>query len=468
MPRPPRRPAPPPRPQASRPQPARGEPAADVAGLPARRLAGEVFEAVTEQRQPLDETLDRVLSGPAGRELPDRDRALVRAIATVAVRRFGTIRRVLLDRLTSGLPDQGGPLPQVLATAVAQLLFMDVPDHAAVDLAIRLLQEDRHGQRYTKLANGVLRRVGRERDAILAALDPLALDTPAWLRRRWIAAYGEATAQRIAAAHMAEAAVDLTLRDQGDEAGWTAALGAMVLPTGSRRLPERAPLPSLPGYAEGAWWVQDAAAAMPARLLAVTPGERVADLCAAPGGKTAQLAAAGAAVTAVDRSAPRLERLKANMARLGLTVEILVADATEMEATGSYDAVLVDAPCSATGTMRRHPDVAWTKDDQDVFRLAALQARLLSRAVDLVRPGGRIVYCTCSLEPEEGEAQVRSLLARDDRVERRPVAADEVGGLAEVVTADGDVRTLPFMLPHEDPRLSGLDGFFASRLVRVR
>jgi 16S rRNA (cytosine967-C5)-methyltransferase len=437
----------------------------DSAGLPARRIAAEAFAAVTEDGLALDETLDRLLAAPQGQALPERDRMLVRAIATVAVRRFGTIRRALLDRLTTGLPEQGGPLPQVLATAAAQLLFMDVPDHAAVDIAVRLLQQDRHGSRYTKLANGLLRRIGRERDEILAAQDPLALDTPTWLRRRWVAAYGEATAARIAAAHMREASVDITVKS--DPEGWAQRLDALLLPTGSLRLRERTALPALDGYEDGAWWVQDAAAALPALILAASPGERVADLCAAPGGKTAQLAAAGALVTAVDRSEPRLRRLVANLARLKLPVETAVADATALP-PADYDAVLLDAPCTATGTLRRHPDVAWTKSEEDVGRLAALQSRLLARAVDLVRPGGRIVYCTCSLEPEEGEAQVEALLARDDRVRREPIRADEVPGLPEAVTDAGDLRTLPFMLPHEDPRLAGIDGFFAARLVRIR
>ncbi|MHB2168402.1 RsmB/NOP family class I SAM-dependent RNA methyltransferase [Alsobacter sp. R-9] len=439
--------------------------ARDTAGMPARRLAAEAFAAVTEDGLALDDTLDRLIASPQGQALEDRDRALARAIATVAVRRFGTIRRALLDRLATGLPEQGGTLPQVLATAAAQLLFMDVPDHAAVDTAVRLLQQDRHGQRYTKLANGLLRRIGRERDAILAAQDPLMLDTPAWLRRRWIAAYGEAVAARIAAAHMHEAAVDLSVKT--DAAAWAERLDARLLPGGSLRLRPRTPVQDLPGFAEGAWWVQDAAAALPARLLRPSPGERILDLCAAPGGKTAQLAAAGAQVTAVDRSEPRMRRLVGNLNRLGLAVETRVADAQDLP-SGDSDAVLLDAPCSATGTLRRHPDVAWTKSDEDVARLAGLQARLLAHAVDLVRPGGRIVYCTCSLEPEEGEAQVAALLARDDRVKRDPISPDELPGLAEAVTAEGDLRTLPFHLPDDDPRQSGLDGFFASRLVRVR
>ena len=220
-------------------------------------------------------------------------------------------------------------------------------------------------------------------------------------------------------------------------------------------------MPDLPGFAEGAWWVQDAAAAMPARLLAPQAGERIADLCAAPGGKTAQLAAAGAQVLAVDRSRERLARLTENLARLRLEAEIRVADATALPERGAFDAVLVDAPCSSTGTLRRHPDVAWTKSEADIAALAAIQTRLIDAAIALVRPGGRIVYCTCSLEPEEGEAQARTALERHPRLAREPILPEEVGGLAAAVTRKGDLRILPShaLLP-EAP---GLDGFFAAR-----
>jgi 16S rRNA (cytosine967-C5)-methyltransferase len=220
----------------------------------------------------------------------------------------------------------------------------------------------------------------------------------------------------------------------------------------------------LPGFADGAWWVQDAAAALPARLLAVKPGERVADFCAAPGGKTAQLAAASADVVAVDRSAKRLVRLSENLERLKLAAETRVADATILDAP-PFDAILLDAPCSATGTLRRHPDVAWTKDEMDVRRLADLQRRLLDAAARLLRPGGRLVYCTCSLEPEEGEEQAASFLARHPDFSRVPVTADEVGGLTDLVSPEGDLRTLPFHLSVDGAR-GGLDGFFAARFVR--
>ena len=253
---------------------------------------------------------------------------------------------------------------------------------------------------------------------------------------------------------------------KSDPAHWAEALGGQVLPTGSVRAIVHGPVPRLAGYDDGAWWVQDAAAALPAQLLGDVRGKSVADLCAAPGGKTAQLAAAGARVTAVDRSASRLERLKQNLARLNLAADTVTADVTEWQSE-PFDAVLLDAPCSATGTIRRHPDIPWLKRESDIATLAALQRRLLARAVELTRPGGLIVYCTCSLEPDEGVEPVTELLARDSRVRRRPVVASELPGLADFLDAAGDLRTLPCQLPDSRPQMSGLDGFYACRIERV-
>jgi 16S rRNA (cytosine967-C5)-methyltransferase len=307
----------------------------------------------------------------------------------------------------------------------------------------------------------------RERAEILAQPgDPLSDNTPDWLARRWNAAYGQETARAIAAAHLQGAALDITV--QSDAVEWAERLGGVALPTGSVRLHEiRSPVAELPGYAEGQWWVQDAAAALPAILLGVKPGDRVADLCAAPGGKTAQLAAAGASVLAVDRSSPRLERLSQNFSRLGLEAEIRVGDALALPDEAAFDAVLLDAPCSATGTLRRHPDVAWTKTESDIGRLIGLQKRLFDKAATLVRPGGRLVYCTCSLEREEGEAQVTTFLTRNPDFERVPVRPEELGGLSEVIDPSGDLRTLPAHLNGVAPEArGGLDGFFATRLRR--
>jgi 16S rRNA (cytosine967-C5)-methyltransferase len=351
----------------------------------------------------------------------------------------------------------------LLATGAAQILFLDVPDHAAVDLAVRLARAEKNLQHAAGLVNAVLRRLARERDAVLAQADPLHVDTPGWLAARWSAAYGTERARAIAAAHVTAASVDVTVKD--DAPGWAERLGGIVLPTQSVRLIARTPVRELPGYAEGAWWVQDAAAALPARLLGPRPGERIADLCAAPGGKTAQLAHAGAQVVAVDKSARRLSRLADNMARLGLSVDVREADVLELD-EAPFDAVLLDAPCSATGTIRRHPDVAWAKRPEDVAVLAGLQRQLLDKAAALVRRGGRLVYCTCSLEPEEGEAQIASFLARHGSFTRAPVDAREVGGLSELIDARGDVRALPCHLSDLGEGRAGLDGFFVARLLK--
>jgi 16S rRNA (cytosine967-C5)-methyltransferase len=439
-----------------------------VPGLKARKLAMLAIDDFLVRSQPIDDSFEKLAAGPDGAGLEPRDRALARAIVMVATRRLGTIGSALSSRMERGLPKHSGRLESILVTAAAQLLYLDVPDHAAVDLGIRLVHEDPEGRRFVKFANAVLRSVARERDDILAADDPLGRDTPEWLRTRWIKRYGEAQARKIASAHMTEPSVDITTRDNPAE--WAEKLDAIVLPTGSLRLRARTDIADLPGYNSGAWWVQDAAAALPVRLLAPQPGEMIADLCAAPGGKTAQLAAAGAHVTAVDRSAKRLERLHDNMTRLGLHAEIVTADATKFRG-GPFDAILLDAPCSATGTIRRHPDVAWTKTDDDLGRLMALQARLLDHAVNLLKVGGRLIYCTCSLEPEEGEDQIEALLKRCDHITRARFDRSDMialgSELACAINAQGELRTLPFMLPADESRLAGLDGFFAARLIRT-
>jgi 16S rRNA (cytosine967-C5)-methyltransferase len=239
-----------------------------------------------------------------------------------------------------------------------------------------------------------------------------------------------------------------------------------VLPTGSVRTLPHGPVPLMPGFNEGAWWVQDAAAALPARLFGGVEGSSVADLCAAPGGKTLQLAQAGARVTAVDRSEPRLGRLRENLQRCGLTADVVAADAAEWSG-GPFDAVLVDAPCSSTGTIRRHPDIAWLKRPADLTSLVALQRRLLERAITLTRPDGTIVFCTCSLEPEEGEQLIAAMLADHPEVRRNPILVNEINGLEGLITPAGELRTLPCHWGDPDPRLAGLDGFYAARLERI-
>jgi 16S rRNA (cytosine967-C5)-methyltransferase len=437
-------------------------------GLAARRFAAEVIEDVIKRRLPLDDRLDRLSHNALYSALSQSDRGLTRAIATAALRRYGTIRKTLGDRMPLGIPPRSGRLESILIAGCAQILVLDTPPHAAVDTSVSLAREDKDGKHFADLTNAVLRRIAGEKAEILANADPLGVDTPSWLADRWKAAYGAEKAALIAASHMQEPSIDLSVKE--DAAGWAEKLEAVLMPTGSVRLTVRTAIPLLPGFEEGAWWVQDAAASIPAKLLRAKPGQRILDLCAAPGGKTAQLAQTGATITAVDRSATRMVRLQQNIDRLGLVVATEVAEAADYTAE-LFDGVLLDAPCSATGTIRRHPDVAWSKTLQDIFKLCALQARLLDRAATLVKVGGVLVYATCSLERDEGETQIERFLERNSAFQREPILAVEIGDHSDLLQSDlltehGDLRCLPCHWPHAVDRLAGMDGFFASRLVR--
>jgi 16S rRNA (cytosine967-C5)-methyltransferase len=438
-------------------------PRPEAAGLAARRVAADLLDGVLRRHRPLDEQLDGKTAHPGIAALAERDRALARRLVATVLRRLGTLRWLLGNFLERGLPADAPRVETALLVGAAQILWLDVPDHAAVDLSVRLIQADRRGGRYVGLVNAVLRRVAQHGALRLVDVDTVALDTPDWLMARWVRHYGTETARAIALSNGHEPPLDLTVKQ--DHESWAARLRGRLLPTGTVRTIAHGPVSLLPGYVEGAWWVQDGAAALPVRLFGDVRDRTVADLCAAPGGKTAQLAFAGARVTAVDRSDMRLARLRENLARLGLSAEMIAADATEWQG-GPFDAVLVDAPCSSTGTIRRHPDIPWLKREADITALISLQHRLLDRAVALVKPGGTIVYCTCSLEPDENEEVIAALLARAPGVRRSPVAAPEVFGLGEVLSQAGDLRTLPCHLPDPDPRLGGIDGFYAARLQK--
>jgi 16S rRNA (cytosine967-C5)-methyltransferase len=438
----------------------------EVPGLAARRIAADILDGVLHKRRTLDDQLDGSAAHPGLKTLADRDRALMRRLVATILRRLGTLGHVLSRLLDRGMPSDAPRAQSALLIGAAQILWMDVPDHAAVDLSVRLVQSDRRAAKYAGLVNAVLRRCAREGEGLIAEVKGEMLDLPPWLTKRWIAHYGEATAREMATAIGFEPSLDLTVKAEPEQ--WASRLHGMVLPTGSVRTLLQGSVTMLPGFAEGQWWVQDAAAALPARLLGDVAGQTILDLCAAPGGKTAQLALAGAEVIALDRSPARMARLRDNFNRLALQAETVVADAGEWQSTkpDGFDAILLDAPCTSTGTIRRHPDVAWLRDESDIAQLASLQRRLLQKAVSLLKPGGRLVYCTCSLEPEEGEAAIAELLAADGGLRRVPIEPAEVGGLAELISRDGDLRTLPCHLPHADPRFAGLDGFYAARLVR--
>jgi 16S rRNA (cytosine967-C5)-methyltransferase len=444
----------------------RDSPAAREAqvGLPARRAAIELLSAVIDKKQPLDDILSRSLATGWMFDLPARDRALARAIVATSLRRRGEIDRVLDTFLERGMPDKAGKLYPILLSGAAQLIFLKTPPHAAIDLAVGLAQWDYPARRYDKLVNAVLRRVAKEGDSIVASLDAPRVNTPDWLWDRWVARYGEERAHAIAAANLVEPPLDLTVKS--DPQHWAIEMSGRVLPTGSVRLLPKGRIEALPGFEQGAWWVQDVAASLPAHLMGDVTAKRVADLCAAPGGKTAQLVLAGASVVAVDISKTRLKTLSANLARLGLAAATIAADAATWSPDERFDAILLDAPCSSTGTIRRHPDIPYLKSPKDIEALATLQARLLDNAAALLKPGGTLVYSTCSLELEEGEAQIAALLARNPDIKVDPILPSQVFGQGDWLQPPGFLRTFPFELDLGTPEWSGMDGFFAARLKR--
>lgn len=409
----------------------------------------QFLEAALARRAGLDEAL----AGPATRGLSPRERAFARALTMAALRHLGTIDRALEPKLQRAPPER---VRTLLRLGMAQLFWLDVPDHAAVSTMVALADRTKATRSFKGLVNAILR--GLQRDG-RPADDPEAL-APPWLMARWQAAFGPDDARAVAAAIADEPATDITARDPADAAALAELLEGEALPGGSIRTRKRGDLAEWPAFDEGRWWVQDAAAAIPARLLATKAGESALDLCAAPGGKTLQLAATGATVVAVDRSADRLKRVTENLARTHLTAEVIAADVIKWDAARAFDAVLLDAPCSATGTFRRHPDVLWAATPGDIAKLAMVQARLLDAAARRVKPGGRLVYCVCSLEPEEGEAQARAFQTRRPEFAPDPIASGEGGAPAASVSPEGWLRILPHHLD------GGVDGFFAARFIR--
>ena len=331
----------------------------EVPGLAARRIAADILDGVLHKHRTLDDQLDGAAAHPGLKTLADRDRALMRRLVATILRRLGTLGHLLSRLLDRGIPTDAPRAQSALLIGAAQILWMDVPDHAAVDLSVRLVQSDRRAAKYAGLVNAVLRRCAREGQPLIDEVKAQTLDIPPWLLARWIGAYGETTARQVALAIGYEPSLDITVKS--DAAQWASRLHGETLPTGTVRTLLQGSVTMLPGFTEGQWWVQDAAAALPTRLFGDVGGKTIVDLCAAPGGKTAQLAQAGARVTAVDRSPARMARLRDNLARLSLQADDVVTDAAEWpgQGNGGVDGVLVDAPCTSTGTIRRHPDVAW-------------------------------------------------------------------------------------------------------------
>ncbi|WP_244484477.1 RsmB/NOP family class I SAM-dependent RNA methyltransferase [Mesorhizobium sp. Root552] len=435
-------------------------------GLAARKAAARLLAAVIDAHTPLDGLTDNEHGHPQYMSLDMRDRALVRAILATALRHRVTIGNLISHRLDKPLPANATALSHILHVAAAQVLFLDIPDSAAVDLAVTHAKSDPRTVRFSGLVNALLRALVRAKETELAKTLAATDDAPEWFLSKLIEAYGLDEARSILAAHRLEAPVDITVKSSPEM--WAERLGGVVLPTGSVRLEKlTAAVTELPGFKEGAWWVQDTAASLPARLLGDIRGLSVADLCAAPGGKTAQLILAGASVTAMDTSKSRLARLRQNLERLSLSADVVQADLLKFQPEKPFDAVLLDAPCSSTGTVRRHPDVPWTKTPDDIAKLADLQRRLIAKAVAITKPGGTIVFSNCSLDPLEGEDLLSTFLTETPGVRIDPVSISEVDGIAPFVTEQGTLRTTPAGLNLGSASLSGLDGFFAARLRKV-
>ena len=430
--------------------------------LPVREVALAVFDAIALKH----DTLDRAFGdNVAFAKLNGLDRALVRMIVTTTIRRLGQIDDLIAQAMNGAPAPTPELLRSLLRVSVAQTVFMKIPDHAAVNLSVNLTE--RIGlARQKGLVNAVLRRIARDGKTWTTRQDIPRLNIPKWMLENWIDAYGRRRALDAAQGSLTEAPLDISVKDPTQIDHWAAQLDAIVLPTGTLRLKiSGGTIESLPGYSDGAWWVQDAAAALPVTFLGDVAGKTVIDLCAAPGGKTAQLAARGAQVIAVDRNDQRLAVLTRNLERLGLKnqVEPIVADGAVYMPRDPVDAVLIDAPCTATGTLRRNPDITLHRRPEDVGRMAAVQDKLLNRATKMVKPGGLLVYAVCSLQSEEGEDQIARFLSRHPDFDIAPLTPDDVGGEASYLTKDGFLR----LLPGGTDRSRVMDGFFTARLRRL-
>ena len=420
-----------------------------------RYAAQQVLHQVLDRRRPLDEA---ILEEPTWTKIHGRDRGFARVLVTTVLRRLGQIDDAI-GRFVQRPPEgKDAYIGLVLRLAAAQLMFLDTPPHAAVDQATSMTR----GPGMKSMVNAVLRRLSEARGDLFREQDAERLNLPDWLWRSWCEAYGETTTRAIIRAQMQEPPLDITLREAEFPENWAERLQGRVMPTGSIRLAKTTHVPSMFGYGQGAWWVQDAAATLPALLMGDVAGKTIVDLAAAPGGKTLQLCAAGAKVIAVDQSRERLERLFENLERTNLSADTDVADGRYWKPRALVDAVLLDAPCSTTGTARRHPDVIWNKTPAAVASITQVQDALLKNAATMVKPGGMLVYACCSLQPEEGPKRIEAFLRRRPTWARQPVGKGEVAGTADFITADGDLRTLP---SHWADR-GGIDGFYIARLVR--
>ena len=423
------------------------------AGLAARRAAVEILVSVLDRRQFLG---DAISQNTALKYMPANDRAFARLLVSTVLRRLPEIDQAFQQFLERPLPKNPKKLFQLLRTGTAQLLFLKMPPHAVVNTSVELVSEFQNNK-FKGLINAILRKVATIKNE---AENPAKLNTPDWLWKSWVGQYGEDSATAIGLQHLANPPIDISAKEK--PIFWAQSLGAELLPTGTIRLTAGGHPSEWAGFEGGHWWIQDAAAAIPVKLLGDIAGKTVIDLCAAPGGKTAQLVNAGATVTAVDISGTRITRLESNLARMQMSAKTIVADLRQWRPNDPADIVLLDAPCTATGTCRRHPDILRLRNESDVEKLTAVQSTLLDAAAEMVTPGGLLLYVTCSLQPQEGPDQISSFLNRHSNFHRARFDVSVCKTLESAFSADGSFRTLP---SHWSNR-GGMDGFFAVVLKR--
>ncbi len=425
--------------------------------MTSREIALQIINNVLQGGATLEGAIERYSD-----KFSSDDKRFVRHLTTTTIRRLGQLDRIINHCTKTKLGNTQMAVRHVLRLGICQLLFTDVPAHAAVNTSVNLV--DRRvikKLRYLKnTVNAVLRKVDREGDTLLKKFGNSRLNISKDLLKRWDARYGQTTVKSIIDQILVEAPLDLSLKNESEEQKWLDALDGKSLPTKGIRLQSAGNIRNLPGFEEGAWWVQDLAAQLPAKLLAAGKKDEVLDLCAAPGGKTLQSAAKGADVTAVDVSPRRLERLRENLRRLSLDANIITSDVLEFKPENCWDYILLDAPCSSTGTIRRHPEILWSRRADKLNELVSLQKKMLDHAVELLAPGGTLVYCVCSMEAEEGPDQIKALLERHSTLKRKEIGREELPGLDHTILQTGDVQTLPH---HYE---GGMDGFFISRLTK--
>lgn len=424
----------------------------------ARYVAARSLQSVLDQGQPLDLAMSEIA---LFKQLDGRDRAFARLIAATALRRLGQIDAVLEPFV------KRRPAPyalSVLRTGAAQILFLDTPPHAAVGAAVALLKRSKKTASMAGMANAVLRRVSEQGADLLAQTD-IINNLPEWIKKTWTGTYGEGKCRQMAEILAQEPPLDLSVKR--DEKLWADKIGAEVLPGGTLRRTKIGDVTAVPGFKDGAWWAQDISASLPVKLLGDVTGKRVLDMCAAPGGKTMQLAAQGARVVALDKNTSRIPFIEQNLDRTALKAEIIATDAAkwrdpENSSGGGFDSVLLDAPCTATGTFRRRPDVLHRKKPVDVDHLVRVQEKLILAAARHVKRSGTLIYCTCSLQRREGEEQVAKFLKNRSDFRLNPVLEEEILAFKDALTALGEVRILPFFLAER----GGMDGFFIARFTR--